>query len=283
MVAPAGPFPLRQARYLGQRLGHLSRYAAVDLLEEESLDASAIPSGAVLWAFKKAYKHAGGQPDHWDSFVVPRLTVRSCGDPQARAQAAARVDAARARLEASVEKEMPRVLAQLPSSLRPGPEPPRLGDILIESGIITGRELGLVLTEQRKSGGRIGELLVHLGIASADDIAEALARQAGVTRVDLGTFPLDKPTVQRLSADFCAKYCLVPLLFRAGFMTVAMAYPGDFRAYREARKALGDLPVRVVAAPERDILELVARCHHIEAAGVSASFVGDGRVEARRS
>lgn len=273
MPVGAARIPLKQARYLGERLGHLSRYSAVDLLEEESVGASAIPSGAVMWAFKKAYKYAGGQPQHWDSFVVPQLSQRSWADANGRVAAAAAVDAARERLEAQLARDVERIVARTPGALRVGPEPARLGEILVESGIITNRELGMVLAQQRKSGGRIGELLVQLGIASAEDIAEALARQAGVTRVDLAKFPVDRETVLKLPADFCAKHCLVPLVVRGGFTTVAMAYPTDFRAYRACRKALGDAPVRVVAAPEKDILALLRRYHRTDAVAVSASFV----------
>ena len=61
----------------------------------------------------------------------------------------------------------------------------RLGDLLVENKLITQAQLETMLVKQRKSGKKLGELLVDDGILSEEDIAEALSQQLELPVVDL--------------------------------------------------------------------------------------------------
>ena len=61
----------------------------------------------------------------------------------------------------------------------------RLGDVLIEKGLITQEQLEKALSEQKEKGTLLGETLVNLGYVSQDNIIDILTEQLGVEYVDL--------------------------------------------------------------------------------------------------
>ena len=62
----------------------------------------------------------------------------------------------------------------------------RIGELLIQAGLITASQLQSALTAQRIFGGRLGTNLVEHGFVSEVDLARVLARQLGITMVDPG-------------------------------------------------------------------------------------------------
>ena len=61
----------------------------------------------------------------------------------------------------------------------------RLGDILIERGLLNEQQLQLALEDQRTSGDKLGDILVRLGYITAEKMADALSVHLGYPRVDL--------------------------------------------------------------------------------------------------
>ena len=61
----------------------------------------------------------------------------------------------------------------------------RLGDLLVESGLITPEQLSEALVKQKKKNMKLGETLVDEGIITENDIANALSRQLNLEIVDL--------------------------------------------------------------------------------------------------
>ena len=65
------------------------------------------------------------------------------------------------------------------------PEKIRLGDILVAQKLISLEQLGFALEQQKKSGRKLGRVLVELGFVSDDQICEAIARQLNIPFVNL--------------------------------------------------------------------------------------------------
>ena len=103
----------------------------------------------------------------------------------------------------------------------------RIGDLLIEEGLITREQLGQALTEQRSSGMRLGYVLVKMGLVQELDITKMLARQYHVPAVDLGKFKVEEKIVNLVPADVALKHTVLPLKREGRSLTVAMAEPGD--------------------------------------------------------
>jgi hypothetical protein len=72
----------------------------------------------------------------------------------------------------------------------------QLGELLIEQGIISQPQLDKALAVQRDSGGLIGEIMVTLGFAKEEDIAQALTTQYGFPYLPLTSYEINPDIVQ---------------------------------------------------------------------------------------
>ena len=70
---------------------------------------------------------------------------------------------------------------------------PRLGEMLLAEQKLSRNDLERALEVQRSMGGRLGRLLISLGLVSEVDVYAALARQAGLPLVRQDAFPKEKP------------------------------------------------------------------------------------------
>lgn len=109
----------------------------------------------------------------------------------------------------------------------------RLGDVLIEKGLITQEQLEKALSEQKEKGTLLGETLVNLGFVSQDDIIDILTEQLGVEYVDLRKYEIEDEAVHLVSEPIARKYRLIPIAISkkaANVLIVAMADPMDIMA-----------------------------------------------------
>ena len=133
-----------------------------------------------------------------------------------------------------------------------------IGERLIEAGLLTPDQLELGLKEQKRTGDRIGEILINLGFATQEQISSVLASEAGVTCVDLDDQVADTEALKSLSENFCRRYKLIPLLTDDSQITVAMANVFDIVAIDEVQKKTG-LAVDVVSTTDEAILKAIDR------------------------
>lgn len=130
----------------------------------------------------------------------------------------------------------------------------RLGDLLTERGIITDEQLTRALEVQQRDqrDKLLGEILMDLGYASADQVLSAVAESCGVPFVRL-TPPLVDPAVRgALPAAFIQKHGVLPLFRVRDVLTVAVAEPSNLFLVDEISHAAG-LSVQVVAATAENI------------------------------
>ena len=99
----------------------------------------------------------------------------------------------------------------------------RLGDLLIEAGLITETQLKAGLNEQRKWGGRLGRTLVELGIITETAISAVLAKQLELPSVDLDTMRLPAAAPTWLRLDLCERYGVFPLAINPAGRAISIA------------------------------------------------------------
>jgi type IV pilus assembly protein PilB len=128
-------------------------------------------------------------------------------------------------------------------------EKKRIGDLLLEAGIITGEQLDRALEEQRSSGGRLCYNLIRLGALGADDLLGFLRDQFGVAAVNLDKFSVEEAVLNCLPPAFARHHKVVPLLLLDDTLTVAMMDPGRRVLVEEIEKMTG-LKVDPLIAPE---------------------------------
>ena len=90
----------------------------------------------------------------------------------------------------------------------------RIGQILVEQGIVTEAQIREALEQAKTQGGALGQMLVQLGYSTEDDVIHALAEQAGMEVVDLGrldTIPSD--VLNRVSPSLARIYRIIPIRF----------------------------------------------------------------------
>jgi type IV pilus assembly protein PilB len=103
----------------------------------------------------------------------------------------------------------------------------RLGDLLVQDGLLTTQQLRQALAEQRSSGHRLGYVVVKLGLVDEVDVTKALARQLRMPAVDLSRFEPDVRVLRLIPAEVARKHLVLPLRREGRTLTVAMADPTD--------------------------------------------------------
>ncbi|MBC7292695.1 MAG: type II secretion system protein GspE, partial [Thermoleophilia bacterium] len=116
----------------------------------------------------------------------------------------------------------------------------RLGDILLERGIITEQQLNNALRYQKESGARLGEALIRLGYVAPDQIADALAWQENYGLSALAELVPNPSAVGLLTEKFARARQVLPLDFdKEGALILAMVNPSDVLTIDDVRLITG--------------------------------------------
>ncbi|MCX5757242.1 MAG: ATPase, T2SS/T4P/T4SS family, partial [Candidatus Hydrogenedentes bacterium] len=115
----------------------------------------------------------------------------------------------------------------------------RLGDILIEQGVISPLELDEASQRQRLTGEMMGRVLVSMGLCEEQDIVEALGIQMGMERVDLPKLKVRDEILRRIPPDVARFYNVVPIREQNGVLVVAMADPLNLHVLDDIHQLLG--------------------------------------------
>ena len=109
----------------------------------------------------------------------------------------------------------------------------RLGDCLVQKGMITEEQLSEALVKQKENGAKLGETIVELGYVSENDMIDVLVEQLGIEYVDVRKIKVDENAARLLKEDFMRKNSLIPIAFDEllpNVIRVAMADPMDIIA-----------------------------------------------------
>ncbi len=109
----------------------------------------------------------------------------------------------------------------------------QLGELLRERNIITETQLAKALAAQREKGGLIGEILISLGFAREDEIAQALAIQYGFPYLPLDNYEIDTEAVKIIPLETARKLGVIPIDKMGSTLTVAMMNPLNCEAVQE--------------------------------------------------
>ncbi|OGA64139.1 MAG: MSHA biogenesis protein MshE [Betaproteobacteria bacterium RIFCSPLOWO2_12_FULL_65_14] len=135
-----------------------------------------------------------------------------------------------------------------------------LGDVVVAQKVITPDQLAQALEQQKRSGRRLGRILVESSFCSEEQLAEAVARQLGVPHVNLKFFNLDNELVRRLPESQARRFRALVLEDRRGSYLVGMADPSDLFAQDELGRVL-KRPVEVAAVAEDKLLQSIDRVY----------------------
>ena len=136
----------------------------------------------------------------------------------------------------------------------------RLGELLIDAGVITSEQLDQALEQKKESGRRLGEALIELKILDEDKLINAISEQLDVSRIELSDYPLDPKIGQRLPEMAARRIRAIVLAEQVDGYLVAMADPTNLLDEDELERILGR-PIHSTIARERDLLKALDRVY----------------------
>ncbi len=114
-------------------------------------------------------------------------------------------------------------------------KPKKMGELLVEAGVLTQEQLEIALAEQRRTNGKLGSILIDLGIATEEAISRTLASQSGVEHYDLESQHFDPEAVARVPHDLARRRHCVPIRLDKGTLVVALSRRMGTQWRRRAR------------------------------------------------
>lgn len=139
----------------------------------------------------------------------------------------------------------------------------RLGDILVGAGLITKGQLAIALEEQKKTGDRLGAVLIRLGFVTEFDMGSVLAEQLGYPFIPNPASLVD-PDVVALVGEEMAKRCqAVPIRLEGNSLVVAMADPLNFVAIDDISLACGRR-VKPAVSPGKAIQRALIKAYTVK-------------------
>lgn len=114
----------------------------------------------------------------------------------------------------------------------------RLGDLLIESGLITDEQLTKTL-ESKSRDEKLGDALLREGYITEQQLIEVLEFQLGIPHINLLQYPIDQEVADLVPKELAKKYDLMPIRMDDNKLFVAMSDPMDYFAIEELRMTTG--------------------------------------------
>ncbi|MDH5631910.1 MAG: ATPase, T2SS/T4P/T4SS family [Gammaproteobacteria bacterium] len=136
------------------------------------------------------------------------------------------------------------------------PKKARLGDILVNKGVVSEARIEEAIQLQRKLGRRMGQIIVDKGWAPERVVLEAVSEQLGLAFVNLRTGLCDVAVARELGKDICTRLKLLPLFKIRNHVTVATTDPQAIPALEEVEEHL-QCQVNPVIAEKDGIFQLL--------------------------
>ena len=133
----------------------------------------------------------------------------------------------------------------------------RIGELLIDRGLLTSRQLADALERQRATGQFLGAILVEMRIITERALVETVAQQFGIPYEALDPARVDWAVAKQFPAAVLNTGRGFPIRTDAHGVTVAIANPLDVWTLSELERAAGHRPVRPVLVLERELQAVV--------------------------
>lgn len=138
----------------------------------------------------------------------------------------------------------------------------RLGDLLLEAGLITEDQLQSALKD-KKPNQKLGDALLKKGFITEQQLIEVLELQLGIPHVSLYRYPFDTNLFNLVPKETAKRNLLIPIKKQDDKLYVAMADPIDFFAIEDLRLSTG-FQIEPVLASKDDILRAISKYYDIE-------------------
>ncbi|KAA3631863.1 MAG: type II secretion system protein GspE, partial [Calditrichaeota bacterium] len=123
----------------------------------------------------------------------------------------------------------------------------KIGDLLLEKGLITEEQLQEGLKKQEVSGKRLGEILVELKAITEEDLIDTISERLSIPKISITSMIVDPQVLRHVSVEVARRYTLIPIFEIGKTLTIAMADPLNIIAIDEIKYQTGKNIKRAVA------------------------------------
>lgn len=141
-------------------------------------------------------------------------------------------------------------------------EKKRIGDLLKDEGIISDKEIGLALLEQRATKERVGDILIRLGLVTQTELAQAIAKQFDIDFVELRHSSPQKEALSTLPVQFARENSLLPVGIEDTTLIVATSEPDNTKLLDLASR-ISKKRIRCVAASPSQIQKHIEKDYYL--------------------
>ncbi|MBD8068853.1 GspE/PulE family protein [Bacillus sp. PS06] len=138
----------------------------------------------------------------------------------------------------------------------------RLGDLLVEGGLISEEQLQQALSEKGPTQ-KLGDILLQRGYLTEQQLIEVLEFQLGIPHVSLYRYPIDTSLTSLITKEMAQRNLLVPLKREGDKLYVAMADPMDFYTTEDLRLATG-FQIETAIASKDDIVRTINKIYDLD-------------------
>ena len=139
----------------------------------------------------------------------------------------------------------------------------RLGEMLIEAGLLTEEALRKALQDQPKSPLKLGQLLARRGLVGEGDLAEIVSRQLNIERYHPDHYPIDLSLVQLIPIELAQQHQIAPIRKKGRLLTIATIDPLDIHTL-DTIEMLTGCEVEPAIGTEREINQLISSIYGIQ-------------------
>ncbi|MBL1150732.1 MAG: hypothetical protein HND42_11040 [Armatimonadetes bacterium] len=149
----------------------------------------------------------------------------------------------------------------------------RLGELLVDQGIISNLQLAVALAAQKTLQCRLGEVIVERGFADEEQIAKCLAEQYGYEYTDLHGVQPESSALDLVDAEIAVQAEILPVRVESGVLHCVSADPLDVLATDAIRHASG-VRIEMMIAPRSSLLSAIRRWYRLDAEGAPPTAAG---------
>jgi type IV pilus assembly protein PilB len=139
----------------------------------------------------------------------------------------------------------------------------KLGELLVETGLLQPEKLVDALNAQKNSGKRLGQVLVGMNLISEEEMAFALAMQLKIPYVDLTYHEVIPHVLETIPEEVARKFVCVPIALNSSILDVAMADPLDLNMMKDLQFITG-YSIQPAISTSTQILDLLQKHYHPE-------------------
>jgi len=139
----------------------------------------------------------------------------------------------------------------------------RLGEILIEQGVLDNESLERALVKQKSEGGLLGEVLLKMGLVKEEDIVIALAQQFNIPYLPVQNCDINAKIIKLVSAELVKKHLFIPIDRINDVLTIIMVDPTNTYAREAIAEALG-MRLQVLVGTATEISTAIRKYYKIK-------------------